>query len=113
MLCYNFSGEDINYMDKYLESVGMLINDKEKYENERYDVYSYITYTSRMRANPGPGGKAAGPGVCNPDPSERLSITQAYGDDDCNLFKNDIGMEKVKDCTIAIRIALISEVMYW
>ena len=111
MLCYNFS--DKYKMDRYLESVGMLINDKEKYENERYDVYSYITYTPRMRANPGPGGMAAGPGVCNPDPSQRLSITQAYGDGNCNLFKNDYGMEKVKDCTKAIRIALTSEVMCW
>ena len=111
MLCYNFS--DKYKMDRYLESVGMLIDNKEKYENERYDVYSYITYTPRMRANPGPGGMAAGPGVCNPDPSQRLSITQAYGDGDCNLFKNDYGMEKVKDCTKAIRIALTSEVMCW
>ena len=101
-------------MTKYKESVGALINDKDNDKNERYDVYAYITYTPRMRTNPGPGGSAAGVGdVCDLSPSKRLSITQAYGDGDCNMFQNDKGMEKIKDCTIPIRIALTSEVMRW
>ena len=114
MLCYNFSGGSNEYMTKYKESVGVLINEKDNNKNEIYDVYAYITYTPHMRTTPGPGGSATGVGeVCNPDPSMRLSITQAYGEGDCNKFRNEEGMEKIKDCTKPVRIAMTSEVMCW
>ena len=70
-----------------------------KEEGSNYDLYTFITH-------PGASGRAK-IGACSSDPMLRISMTEAYGRDECNEYKPPYA----NDCSkLTIRIGLTAQV---
>ena len=69
-------------------------------QGANYDLYTFITH-------PGAEGVAKGGQACNDNPIWRISMTKAYGDNQCNTFSPP----NLIDCSrILNRITLTAEV---